>query len=49
MDAYLGLIFDHATFAEIAPDIAMVFAFAAVIATAGIIRLRPQLSRKSFA
>jgi ABC-2 type transport system permease protein len=45
MDAYLGLIFDHATFSEIAPDIAMVFTFAAVIATAGIVRLRPQLSR----
>jgi ABC-2 type transport system permease protein len=45
MDAYLGLIFDHATFSEIAPDIAMVFTFAAVIATAGILRLRPQLSR----
>ncbi|HUA35308.1 MAG TPA: ABC transporter permease [Candidatus Binataceae bacterium] len=45
MDAYLGLIFDHATLSEIAPDIAMVFAFAAIIATAGIVRLRPQLSR----
>jgi len=45
MDAYLGLVFDHATVAEIAPDIAMVFAFAAVIAITGIVRLRPQLSR----
>ncbi|HKM98921.1 MAG TPA: ABC transporter permease [Candidatus Binataceae bacterium] len=45
MDAYLGLIFDHATLSEIAPDIAIVFAFAIVIATAGIVRLRPQLSR----
>src|SRR5215469_14565472 len=45
MDAYLGLIFDHATVSEIAPDAAMVFAFAAVIAMAGIIRLRPQLCR----
>src|SRR5215469_10216231 len=45
MDAYLGLIFDHATVSEIAPDIAMVFAFAAVIAIIGIVRLRPQLSR----
>ena len=45
MKAYLGLIFDHATLSEIAPDAAIVFAFAAVIATVGIIRLRPQLSR----
>ena len=45
MDAYLALIFDHATVSEIAPDAAIVFAFAAVIAMAGIIRLRPQLSR----
>jgi len=45
MNAYLGLIFDHATALEIAPDIAMVFAFAAVIALTGIVRLRPQLSQ----
>ncbi|MGO9606392.1 MAG: ABC transporter permease [Candidatus Binataceae bacterium] len=45
MDAYLSLIFDHATLSEIAPDVAIVFAFAIVIATAGILRLRPQLSR----
>jgi ABC-2 type transport system permease protein len=45
MDAYLGLIFDHATLSEVAPDAAIVFAFAVVIATVGIIRLRPQLSR----
>jgi ABC-2 type transport system permease protein len=45
MEAYLGLIFDHASAAEVAPDAAIVFAFAAVIAIAGIIRLRPQLSR----
>jgi len=45
MDAYLELIFDHATVSEIAPDAAIVFAFAVVIAMAGIIRLRPQLSR----
>src|SRR5262249_35071149 len=37
MDAYLGLIFDHATVSEIGPDIAMVFAYAAVIAIAGIV------------
>jgi ABC-2 type transport system permease protein len=45
MDAYLELIFDHATVSEVAPDVAMVFAFAGVIALLGIIRLRPQLSR----
>jgi ABC-2 type transport system permease protein len=45
MEAYLALIFDHATLAEIAPDAAIVFAFAALIALAGIVRLRPQLSR----
>ena len=45
MDAYLGLVFDHATTLEIAPDIAMVFAFAAVIGITGIVRLRPQFSR----
>lgn len=45
MEAYLGLIFDHATLSEIAPDAAIVFAFAAFIALAGIVRLRPQLSR----
>jgi len=47
MDAYLGLIFDHATSSEVAPDAAAVFSFAAVIATVGIVRLRPQLSRES--
>jgi hypothetical protein len=45
MDAYLGLIFDHATAFEVVPDAAVVFAFAVVIATFGIVRLRPQLSR----
>jgi len=45
MDAYLGLIFDRASAYEVAPDVAMVFAFAVVIAMLGIIRLRPQLSR----
>jgi len=45
MDAYLGLIFDRASASEVAPDVGMVFAFAAVIAMLGIIRLRPQLSR----
>ena len=45
MDAYLGLVFDHATALEIAPNFAMVFVFAAIMAIAGIIRLRPQLSR----
>jgi ABC-2 type transport system permease protein len=45
MDAYLGLIFDHATAFEVVPDALVVFAFAVVIATFGIVRLRPQLSR----
>jgi ABC-2 type transport system permease protein len=45
MDAYLGLIFDHATAFEVVPDAAIVFAFAVVIAIFGIARLRPQLSR----
>lgn len=45
MDAYLGLIFDHATAFEVAPDAAIVFAFAVVIAAFGMVRLRPQLSR----
>jgi ABC-2 type transport system permease protein len=45
MDAYLGLIFDHATAFEVVPDAAIVFAFAVVIAMFGIVRLRPQLSR----
>jgi len=45
MDAYLRLIFDRATLSEIAPDAAVVFAFAAVIAMAGVVRLRPQFSR----
>lgn len=45
MDAYRGLIFDHATAFEVVPDVAIVFAFAVVIAMVGIVRLRPQLSR----
>jgi ABC-2 type transport system permease protein len=45
MDAYLGLIFDHATLSEVAPDAAVVFAFAVVIAMAGVVRLRSQLAR----
>jgi len=45
MDAYLGLIFDHATLSEVATDAAVVFAFAAVIAMAGVVRLRSQLAR----
>jgi ABC-2 type transport system permease protein len=45
MEAYLGLIFDHATAMEVVPDAAIVLAFAAVIAMFGIVRLRPQLSR----
>jgi ABC-2 type transport system permease protein len=45
MDAYLGLIFDHASLREVLPDVAVVFAFAAIITAAGIVRLRPQLSR----
>jgi ABC-2 type transport system permease protein len=45
MDAYLGLIFDHATLHDILPDVAMVFVFAIVIAAWGIVRLRPQFSR----
>jgi linearmycin/streptolysin S transport system permease protein len=45
MDAYLALIFDHATASGVLSDTAIVFAFAAVIAAAGIIRLRPQFSR----
>jgi ABC-2 type transport system permease protein len=45
MDAYLGLIFERASASEVAPDVAIVFAFAAVIAMLGIVRLRPQLSR----
>jgi ABC-2 type transport system permease protein len=45
MDAYLGLIFDHATLSEVAPDAAVVFAFTAVIAMAGVVRLRSQLAR----
>jgi ABC-2 type transport system permease protein len=45
MDAYLGLIFDHATLSEVAPDAVVVLAFAAVIAIAGVVRLRPQLSQ----
>jgi ABC-2 type transport system permease protein len=45
MDAYIRLIFDHATLSEVAPDAAVVFAFAAVIAMAGVVRLRSQLAR----
>ena len=45
MDAYLGLIFDHATAIEVLPDAAIVFAFAVVIAAFGVTRLRPQLAR----
>jgi ABC-2 type transport system permease protein len=45
MDAYLGLIFDHATLSEVVPDAVVVFAFAVVIAMAGIVRLRSQLAR----
>jgi len=45
MDGYLALIFDHASAAEVAPDAAVVFLFAIALAVAGIIRLRPQLSR----
>lgn len=45
MDGYLGLIFDHASASEIAPDAAVVLLFAVALTIAGIIRLRPQLSR----
>jgi ABC-2 type transport system permease protein len=45
MDAYLGLIFDHATLSEVVPDAVVVFAFAVVIAMAGVVRLRSQLAR----
>jgi ABC-2 type transport system permease protein len=45
MDAYLSLIFDHATLYDILPDVAMVFVFAMVIAAWGVMRLRPQFSR----
>ena len=45
MDAYLGLIFDHATLYDVLPDVALVFVFAMVIAVWGIVRLRPQFSR----
>jgi ABC-2 type transport system permease protein len=45
MNAYLSLIFDHATVFDILPDVAMVFVFAAVIAAWGVVRLRPQFSR----
>src|SRR5215469_1106086 len=45
MDAHLGLIFDHTTLSEVAPDAAVVFAFATVIAMAGVARLRSQLAR----
>jgi ABC-2 type transport system permease protein len=45
MDAYLALIFNHATAREVAPDAAVLFLVAAALTTLGIIRLRPQFSR----
>jgi ABC-2 type transport system permease protein len=45
MDAYLALIFNHATAREVAPDAAVLFLVAAALATLGIIRLRPEFSR----
>jgi ABC-2 type transport system permease protein len=45
MDAYLALIFGHASARAIMPDVMVVLLFAAVLATVGTVRLRPQLSR----
>ena len=45
MEAYLGLVFAHATTLEVLPDVAIVFGFALIIGTLGLVRLRPQLSR----
>jgi hypothetical protein len=45
MDAYLALIFGHATPRAVMLDVAALSLFSAGLATVGIIRLRPQLSR----
>jgi ABC-2 type transport system permease protein len=45
MDAYLALIFGHASARAIMPDVMVLLLFSAVLATIGTFRLRPQLSR----
>ena len=45
MDAYLGLVFGHATARAILPDVGVLLLFSVGLATVGVIRLRPQLSR----
>jgi ABC-2 type transport system permease protein len=45
MDAYLALIFGHASARAIMPDVAVLLLFSAALATVGAFRLRPQLSR----
>jgi len=45
MDAYLALIFGHASARAIMPDVMVLLLFSAVLAIVGTVRLRPQLSR----
>ncbi|MBI3799277.1 MAG: ABC transporter permease [Deltaproteobacteria bacterium] len=45
MDAYLALIFDHASVRNILPAVAVLLLFAVTLALVGIVRLRPQFSR----
>ena len=45
MDAYMALIFDHATTREMLPEAARLLLFAAAIAVSGPLRLRRQFSR----
>jgi ABC-2 type transport system permease protein len=45
MDAYLALIFDHASVRNILPEVAVLLLFAATLALVGFLRLRPQFSR----
>ena len=45
MDAYLALIFDHASVRTILPEVSVLLLFAATLAFIGALRLRPQFSR----
>lgn len=45
MDAYLALIFGHASARAIMPDVGVLLLFSAALAIVGAFRLRPQLSR----
>jgi ABC-2 type transport system permease protein len=45
MNAYLALIFDHASVRSVIPQVSVLLLFAAALALVGLLRLRPQFSR----